>query len=106
MEWIIDEETNNSRVMIGIGKFGVTIKSWIDAVDPWEDGEYYFREATYSWSDVFKAFKSPYAKEGRMVRRIRDAAQYLLYHHGTSSDACGPVTSLHHAYDSGYIYRA
>ena len=104
MEWITDIETPYSRLMIGIARHGVTIRDWNDDVEPWEDGNFHYRTATYSWCDIFKAMKHD-CVGGRLKERIGRAASYLLCDEGTSSTDCGPVPSLYHAYDCGHVYH-
>lgn len=104
MNWICDQTTGHSRLMVGIDRQGVTIREWSD--DCATDGPYHFDEGFFSWERFRKRDRS-YSGDngtGKLRERIIAGAISLMSYWGPSSDSCGDVPSLRHYLNGAHLF--
>ena len=105
MNWIYDERTPHSRLMVGYDLYGITIREWSDEVPEGETG-YSVQNGWFNW-DSYRKRERCYSGDdgsGTMKKRIVAGAISLLAYWGGSSDDSGTVPSLQHYYNGHHLF--
>lgn len=98
MNWIYDEQTEYSRLMVGYDRYGITIREWSEnsEADEADDTPFVVSERFATWADYRKRVRcyGGDTGEGRMKARIVAGAISLMTYYGGDSDNSGQVPDL------------
>jgi hypothetical protein len=106
MNWIYDERTSHSRLMVGYDRNGITIREWSDDTPFGEDG-FVVTEGWFTWEQYRKRDRGVYSGDDgsrRLKQRLVAGAISLLSYYGGHSDDSGVVPSLDHYINGHHIF--
>jgi hypothetical protein len=104
MNWIYDEQTPHSRLMVGYDRYGIAIREWSDDAS---ERAYHVHEAYFTW-EQYRTRERNYSGDdghGRMKQRLVAGALSLMSYYGPSSDSCGEVDTLNEYVDCGHVHH-
>jgi hypothetical protein len=104
MNWIYDERTPHSRLMVAYDRDGITMREWSDDC---EENGYHVHEAFFTWEQYRKRDRS-YSRDdgtGKLKQRLVAAAISLMGYWGPSSDTCGNVASLNQYLNGSHVFH-
>lgn len=105
MNWIYDERTPHSRLMVGYDRYGIAIREWSDETPEGETG-FSVQEGFFTW-EQYRKREHCYSMDdgsGKFKTRITNGAISLLAYWGGSSDDSGVVPSLSHYLNCHHVF--
>lgn len=104
--WIYDETTAHSRLMVAYDRYGITIREWSDDTPEDADKRFHVHEGFYSW-EAWRKRERSYCGDnssGNLKNRIVAGAISLMTYFGPDNDSCGEVDTLREYLNGGHTF--